>query len=107
LSVKDLSKFGESSCEVPGGPACSASQGNVPTSGRLPPAFTETSHIGGDDEVCLSRAGACGAGGRIPGAAIDELNKLVASVDGMGVPDPKANKVAALTNVVVIATHAG
>jgi len=26
-------------------------------------------------------------------------------VDGLGVPDPKANKVAALTNVVVIATH--
>src|SRR5437773_5003602 len=37
--------------------------------------------------------------------AITELNQLVASVDGMGVPDPKANKVAALTNVVVIATH--
>src|SRR5256886_7652328 len=31
-----------------------------------------------------------------PGAAIAELNRLVASVDGMGVPDPKANKVAAL-----------
>src|SRR5437660_4975614 len=40
-----------------------------------------------------------------PGAAIADLNRLVASVDGMGVPDPKANKVAALTNVVVIATH--
>jgi Flp pilus assembly protein TadD len=40
-----------------------------------------------------------------PAAAIDELNRLVASVDGLGVPDPKANKVAALTNVVVIATH--
>src|SRR6266550_608230 len=40
-----------------------------------------------------------------PRAAIAELNRLVASVDGMGVPDPKANKVAALTNVVVIATH--
>src|SRR5712691_4572759 len=40
-----------------------------------------------------------------PAAAIAELNRLVASVDGMGVPDPKANKVAALTNVVVIATH--
>src|SRR5213083_2707888 len=38
-------------------------------------------------------------------AAIAELNRLVASVDGMGVPDPKANKVAALTNIVVIATH--
>src|SRR5216684_1146215 len=40
-----------------------------------------------------------------PAAAIAELNRLVASVDGMGVPDPIANKVAALTNVVVIATH--
>jgi tetratricopeptide (TPR) repeat protein len=40
-----------------------------------------------------------------PAAAIDELNRLVASVDGLGVPDPRANKVAALTNVVVIATH--
>src|SRR6266699_1080189 len=40
-----------------------------------------------------------------PAAAIAELNRLVASVDGMGVPDPKAHKVAALTNVVVIATH--
>src|SRR5881409_450319 len=40
-----------------------------------------------------------------PAAAIAELNRLVASVDGLGVPDPKANKVAALTNVVVIATH--
>src|SRR5690349_4086555 len=42
---------------------------------------------------------------RSPAAGIAELNRLVASVDGMGVPDPKANKVAALTNVVVIATH--
>src|SRR5216110_4136404 len=40
-----------------------------------------------------------------PGAAIDELNRLVAAVDGMGVPDPKTAKVAALTNVAVIATH--
>ncbi len=38
-----------------------------------------------------------------PAAAIAELTRLVASVDGMGVPDPIANKVAALTNVVVIA----
>src|SRR5205807_988744 len=30
LSVKDLSRFRASSCDVPGGPACSASQGNVP-----------------------------------------------------------------------------
>src|SRR5690349_23229894 len=42
---------------------------------------------------------------RSPAAGIAELNRLVASVDGMGVPDPKANKVAALTNVVIIATH--
>jgi tetratricopeptide (TPR) repeat protein len=40
-----------------------------------------------------------------PAAAIDELNRLVASVDGMGVPDPKTAKVGALTSVVVIATH--
>lgn len=40
-----------------------------------------------------------------PAAAIAELNQLVDAVDGMGVPDPTANKVAALTNVVVIATH--
>jgi tetratricopeptide (TPR) repeat protein len=40
-----------------------------------------------------------------PAAAIDELNRLVASIDGMGVPDPKTAKVGALTSVVVIATH--
>ena len=40
-----------------------------------------------------------------PPAAIDELNRLVASVDGMGVPDLKAAKVAALGNVAVIAIH--
>jgi tetratricopeptide (TPR) repeat protein len=40
-----------------------------------------------------------------PAAAIEELNRLVASVDGMGVPDPKAAKVAALGNVAVIAIH--
>src|SRR5881397_257142 len=40
-----------------------------------------------------------------PAAAIDELNRLVAAVDGMRVPDPKTAKVAALTNVAVIATH--
>ena len=40
-----------------------------------------------------------------PDAAITELNQVVANVDAMGVPDPKANKVAALSNVVVIATH--
>jgi len=40
-----------------------------------------------------------------PAAAIDELNRLVAAVDGMGVPDPKAAKVGALSNVAIIATH--
>lgn len=40
-----------------------------------------------------------------PAGAIAELKRLVATVDGMDVPDPRANKVAALTNVVVIATH--
>ena len=39
-----------------------------------------------------------------PAAAIDELNRLVAAVDGMGVPDPKTAKVAALTSVAFIAT---
>src|SRR5205823_7860891 len=34
-----------------------------------------------------------------PGAAIDELNRLVASVDGMGVQDAQAAKVGALCNV--------
>ena len=40
-----------------------------------------------------------------PAAAIDELNRLVATVDGMGIPDPKTAKVAALANVAQIATH--
>jgi tetratricopeptide (TPR) repeat protein len=40
-----------------------------------------------------------------PAAAIDELNRLVGSIDGMGVPDPTAAKVAALSSVAVIATH--
>ena len=40
-----------------------------------------------------------------PAAAIDELNQLVASVDGLGVPDPKTAKVGALSNVAVIAIH--
>src|SRR3989454_10513394 len=30
LRVQDLSRVRQSSCDVPGGPACSASQGNVP-----------------------------------------------------------------------------
>ncbi len=40
-----------------------------------------------------------------PAAAIAELNRQVAAVDGMGIPDPKAAKVADLTNVVTIAIH--
>src|SRR5439155_1643384 len=39
-----------------------------------------------------------------PAAAIGELNRLVASGDGLGVPDPKANQVAAIANVVSIST---
>jgi tetratricopeptide (TPR) repeat protein len=42
-----------------------------------------------------------------PAAAIDELNTVVASVDGLGVPDPKAAKVGALTDVAGIAIHTG
>ena len=38
-----------------------------------------------------------------PAAAIAELNKLVADADGLGVPDPVAVKVNALTNVALIA----
>jgi tetratricopeptide (TPR) repeat protein len=42
-----------------------------------------------------------------PAAAIDELNRLVLAVDGMGVTDPTASKVGALTSVVTIAIHTG
>ena len=42
-----------------------------------------------------------------PAAAIDELNRLVQAVDGMGVTDPTASKVNALTSVVTIAIHSG
>lgn len=42
-----------------------------------------------------------------PAAAIDELNRLVVAVDSMGVTDPTASKVGALTNVVTIAIHTG
>ena len=38
-----------------------------------------------------------------PAGAIAELNKLVAEADGMGLPDPLAVKVNALTNVALIA----
>lgn len=40
-----------------------------------------------------------------PAAAITELNKLVGDVDGMGMPDPRATKINALTNVALIAIH--
>lgn len=40
-----------------------------------------------------------------PQAAIDELNQLVAAVDGMGVPDARGVKTNALTNAAVIAIH--
>jgi len=40
-----------------------------------------------------------------PKAAIDELNRLVASVDQMGIPDPRSVKAGALTNAAVIAIH--
>lgn len=42
-----------------------------------------------------------------PAAAIDELNRLVVAVDSMGVTDPTASKVGALTSVVTIAIHTG
>jgi len=42
-----------------------------------------------------------------PAAAIDELNRLVLAVDGMGVTDPTASKVGALTSVATIAIHTG
>jgi Tfp pilus assembly protein PilF len=42
-----------------------------------------------------------------PAAGIDELNRLVLAVDGMGVTDPTASKVGALTSVVTIAIHSG
>ncbi len=40
-----------------------------------------------------------------PAAAIVELNRQAAAIDGMGIPDPKTAKVAVLTNVVTIAIH--
>ena len=40
-----------------------------------------------------------------PAAAIAELNRHVAAVDGMGLPDPTAAKVADLTTVATIAIH--
>ncbi len=38
-------------------------------------------------------------------AAIDELNELVASIDGMGIPEPVGVKIGLLSNVAIIAMH--
>lgn len=40
-----------------------------------------------------------------PQAAIAELNRLVAAVDAMGVPDPRGVKIGALSDIAVIAIH--
>jgi tetratricopeptide (TPR) repeat protein len=40
-----------------------------------------------------------------PKAAIAELNRLVAGVDALGVPDPRGAKIAALSDIAVIAIH--
>ncbi|MGH7547135.1 MAG: tetratricopeptide repeat protein [Gemmatimonadales bacterium] len=40
-----------------------------------------------------------------PQAAIDELNQLVAAIDGMDVPDPRGVKTGALMNAAIIAIH--
>ncbi|HTH65600.1 MAG TPA: tetratricopeptide repeat protein [Gemmatimonadales bacterium] len=42
-----------------------------------------------------------------PKAAIAELNRLVAGIDTMGVPEPRGVKIAALTDIAVIAIHTG
>ena len=42
-----------------------------------------------------------------PQAAIDELNTLVSTIDGMGIPEPKGQKIFALTQVAIIAMHIG
>ena len=42
-----------------------------------------------------------------PKAAIAELNRLVAGVDAMGVPEPRGVKITALTDIAVIAIHTG
>ncbi|NIM51275.1 MAG: tetratricopeptide repeat protein [Gemmatimonadales bacterium] len=40
-----------------------------------------------------------------PGAAVDELNELVAEIDGMDIPGPLGQKIFALTNAAQIALH--
>jgi tetratricopeptide (TPR) repeat protein len=40
-----------------------------------------------------------------PQAAIDELNRLVASIDGMGAPEPRGSKIEALSSAAIIAIH--
>lgn len=42
-----------------------------------------------------------------PKAAIAELNRLVAGIDTMGVPEPRGVKIAVLTDIAVIAIHTG
>ena len=42
-----------------------------------------------------------------PKAAIAELNRLVAGIDAMGVPEPRGVKIAALSDIAVIAIHTG
>lgn len=38
---------------------------------------------------------------------MDELNKLVADIDGMGIPEPTGLKINALSNTAIIALHTG
>ena len=40
-----------------------------------------------------------------PGAAVDELNQLVAAIDDMGIPGPRGQKIFALTTAAQIALH--
>jgi tetratricopeptide (TPR) repeat protein len=42
-----------------------------------------------------------------PQAAIAELDELVASIDGMGIPEPTGQKINTLTNQAIIALHIG
>ncbi len=39
--------------------------------------------------------------------AIDELNELVESIDGMGIPEPAGVKISTLSNLAIIAMHIG
>lgn len=42
-----------------------------------------------------------------PQAAMDELNKLVTDIDGLGIPEPTGLKINALSNMATIALHTG